>query len=88
MLQIVELSASDSDIVLRGLLNLTKELLGQAPALKPMMGKQLITELYHACLFDFPTPENARLCPPPKCKSALSRKAAFGLLAELAKGDR
>lgn len=45
----------------------------------------LIQELFHKCLFDIPTAENHSAFAPPKCKTKASRKAAFRLLAELAK---
>jgi len=77
------------DTVLRGLLNLTRELVHQVPAIKDPLGQEhgLVLEVFRNCLFDVPTAKRRGVAPPPKCKTTESRRAAFALLGELAKGS-
>jgi hypothetical protein len=83
--KILEMRAGDNDHVLRGLLSLTHEILRQVPSIKEDVGQKqgLVKEVFYHCLFETPTPESRSKCPPPKCKSRLSRRIAYALLVEL-----
>jgi len=81
---VLERRSEDEDLVLSGLMKITRELLINFPALKAELGLEhgLVDELYH-CLFDVPSTEKSGAVPPPKCKSARLRKESFALLEEL-----
>ena len=80
---IFEKAFSDNDYYLQGILKLFDCLIYTNPEFRAQLfaHPDFITYLYDTCLFEKPTglePSNTIL--PPKCKSAESRKAAFGLL--------
>ncbi len=85
---VVEIRAGDNDSVLRGLLTLTRELIRAEPTLKEPLGQThgLVRDIFHNCLFTVPSTKKHGQVPLPKCKSKSSRKAAFNLLVEMAKG--
>eukprot|EP00741_Cyanophora_paradoxa_P020633 tig00021281_g19915.t1 len=81
----------DEDRVLTGYLQLLAAIARHRPAFKaaagPASGGGLLDELFHRCLFGGPTQESHGPFCPPRCKSRPARRAAFELLAELARGD-
>ena len=78
---IVEVDGTTEDTVLIGLLKVICSLVCAHNAFKNKFGDQLIDQLYHKCLFEFPTLNNPR-APVCKCKSKKSRSIAFELLYE------
>eukprot|EP01119_Soliformovum_irregulare_P014939 TRINITY_DN4142_c0_g1_i2.p1 TRINITY_DN4142_c0_g1~~TRINITY_DN4142_c0_g1_i2.p1 ORF type:complete len:2758 (-),score=812.11 TRINITY_DN4142_c0_g1_i2:29-8302(-) len=76
------------DVVLTGYLNLVATLISTDPKTKLAIGSQggFINEIYDTCLFQIPTAHNHSTVAPPKCKSKMSRTAAFNLLVELCRG--
>lgn len=85
--QVRENKSTDTDEVIIGLLNLVEALVKKFHGEKQYVGPDLIEELLHHCLFEFPKSGSRSrvLAPlPPKCKSQESRQAAFNLLCTLA----
>jgi ubiquitin carboxyl-terminal hydrolase 9/24 len=96
---ILEQRVTDFDPVLKGLLELVATLLKSVDVkFRLTLGSEvtnesgserngnLLYELYQRCLFELPTPENRDFVHPPKCKNALTRKAAFSALDSLVAG--
>eukprot|EP00826_Nyctotherus_ovalis_P008316 TRINITY_DN12148_c0_g1_i1.p1 TRINITY_DN12148_c0_g1~~TRINITY_DN12148_c0_g1_i1.p1 ORF type:complete len:244 (+),score=68.15 TRINITY_DN12148_c0_g1_i1:277-1008(+) len=78
-----ENKGTDKDYLLIGLMNVLYELIAKFPDNRDEVGKEMLNEVLHKCLFEFPDSENRiQLASsiPPKCKSEASRKAALNLL--------
>lgn len=89
---IKENKSSDIDYLLSGLLNLLCALVGRFPIYRNFVANDcgMIDEIIEKCLFDFPdinTPAGGLNAIPPKCKSHLSRYAAFNLLFVLCRNS-
>jgi hypothetical protein len=92
---VVEVAPDDSDLILRGLLRVTRALSTLSPRIKTRLGASaadgglgVVEEVYEQCLF-FKPPLDARpdQVLPPKCRSLRSRRAAFALLLGMASGS-
>lgn len=85
--EIKETQSTDTDEVLIGLLKLLEALLSKFHNHREFIGQKcgMVNEVLHNCLFEFPKLGKSNAIFPPKCKSQLSRQAAFSLLAILAR---
>ena len=85
--EIKESQSTDTDDVLIGLLKLLEALLSKFYNLREFVGQKcgMVSEVLHNCLFEFPKLGKSNGKFPPKCKSQLSRQAAFSLLVILAR---
>lgn len=82
--EIKEKSAAEPDQLLIGKMKLLKSLLQKFPEQKRIVGDYLTQHLIHNCLFEIPhgsAMKQATIGGPPKCKSSISRSAAFKLLS-------
>ena len=86
---------TDVDLVLVGLLDVIRVLVSSSQALRKAAGQaqssggsDLASYLFNECLFSLPDPRalfNSTSAQPPKCKRSRTRRAAFALLAALAR---
>ena len=86
--EIRENKSTDTDYVLFGLLSVLEAFSYKFPEQNEFIGQKcgLVGEILHQFLFEFPKARRTEVALPPKCKSALSRRSSFSLLAMLAKG--
>jgi len=84
--KIRENKASNTDYLIIGLMNLLSRIIERFPASRDYLCNDMLNEVLHKCLFEFPDSENRiQLASsiPPKCKSQASRQAALNLLSIL-----
>lgn len=85
--QIRENKSTDTDFVLNGLLGVIEAFSNKFPEQNEFIGQKcgIVGEILHHFLFEFPKARGMEVALPPKCKSALSRRSSFSLLAILAR---